>query len=114
MKMEKLKELLGIDQQDHSKDSALRFAMEEAEEVVKNYCNINEIPAGLLNTACQIAIDIYRGMNQSEEEGPSVSSITEGDTSISFRKDMEESSVNNILSRYKVSLNRFRKVRFGA
>lgn len=114
MKMEKLKELLGIDLQDHSKDSVLRFAMEEAEEVVKNYCNINEIPAGLLITASHIAIDIYRGLNQSGEEGLSVSSITEGDTSISFRKDAEESSVNNITSRYKASLNRFRKVRFGS
>lgn len=114
MKIEKMKELLGIDQQDHSKDSILRFTAEEAEETVKNYCNINEIPSGLQKITCRIAIDIYRGTSQGDEGGLSVSSITEGDISISFRKDVEESSIDNILSRYKTFLNRFRKVRFGS
>ncbi len=112
MQIEKLKNLLGMDPQDHSKDSVLRFIAEEAEEVVKNYCNINEIPFGLQKTTCRIAIDIYRATSQGEEGGLSVSSITEGDISISFRKDVEESSIGNILSRHKTSLNRFRKVRF--
>lgn len=114
MEIKKLKELLEMDPQDHSKDSILRFAAEEAEEAVRNYCNIEEIPSGLQKTTCRIAIDIYRGTNQGEEGGLSVSSITEGDTSISFRKDVEESSIGNILSRHKTSLNRFRKVRFGS
>jgi Phage QLRG family, putative DNA packaging. len=114
MEIKKLKGLLGMDSQDHSKDSVLRFIAEEAEEAVKNYCNINEIPSGLQNTVYHIAIDIYRGTSQGEEGGLSVSSITEGDISISFRKDVEESSIGNILSQYKTSLNRFRKVRFGS
>lgn len=114
MEIKKLKELLGMDPQDHSKDSVLRFAAEEAEEAVKNYCNINEIPSGLQKTTCRIAIDIYHGARQGKEGELSVSSITEGDISVSFRKDVEESSIDNILSRYKTSLNRFRKVRFGS
>lgn len=109
-----MKELLGMDPQDHLKDSVLQFAAQEAEEAVKNYCNINEIPSGLKKTTYHIAMDLYRGTNQGEEGELSVTSITEGDTSISFRKDVEESSADNILSRYRTSLNRFRKVRFGS
>lgn len=115
MEIEKLKRLLGIDADDDSKDFVLQFILSEAEELVKNYCNIEEIPSGLMKTSYHIAIDVYRKLNPGqEEETRQVSSITEGDTSISFNKDAGETTVSSIVEQHKVSLNRFRKVRFGS
>ena len=60
MELGRLKQLLGIDEGDTSKDVSLSFVISDVEEIIKNYCHIEEVPDGLLNTAYRMAIDLYR------------------------------------------------------
>lgn len=112
MELEKLKSLLGIE--DESKDVALEFIISDAEETIKNYCNIEEVPEGLLNTSYRIAMDLYRNENVGHEESAlgSVSSISEGDTSTSFRQYADDNFKYTILKNYTKTLNRYRRVVF--
>lgn len=110
--MEKLRDYLGI--QDSSKDSMLEFIIADVEETIKNYCNLEEMPEGLLFTSYRMAVDLYRNENLGQEESAAgtVSSITEGDTSISFSKSTESDFKNTLLKNYEKTLQRYRKVAF--
>lgn len=111
MELEKLKELLG---NPAIEDTVLEFIISDTEETIMNYCNIKEIPTGLLYTAYRMAIDLYRNENIGYEDSAlgSVSSISEGDTSTSFRQYADDNFKDTILKNYKHTLNRYRKVSF--
>lgn len=110
MEVAKLKELLGIE--DESKDVILEFVIADVEETIKNYCHVDEMPDGLQNTGYRMAMDLYRNENIGSESAAvgSVSSITEGDTSTSFRQYVDDNFKDTVLKNYKSSLNRYRKV----
>ena len=110
MEVAKLKELLGIE--DESKDVILEFVIADVEETIKNYCHVDEMPDGLQNTGYRMAMDLYRNENIGSESAAvgSVSSITEGDTSASFRQYVDDNFKDTVLKNYKSSLNRYRKV----
>lgn len=110
MEVAKLKELLGIE--DESKDVILEFVIADVEEIIKNYCHVDEMPDGLQNTGYRMAMDLYRNENIGSESAAvgSVSSITEGDTSTSFRQYVDDNFKDTVLKNYKSSLNRYRKV----
>ena len=110
MEVAKLKELLGIE--DESKDVILEFVIADVEETIKNYCHVDEMPDGLQNTGYRMAMDLYRNENIGSETGAggSVSSISEGDTSTSFRQYVDDNFKDTVLKNYKSSLNRYRKV----
>lgn len=112
MELSKLKQLLGIDLEDTSKDVPLNFAMDNVQEVINNYCHTAEIPAGLLNTAYRMAVDLWRNENFGESTATqgSVSSISEGDTSVSFNQTADVSYQDSLLKNYRAVLNRYRKV----
>ncbi|QUH21425.1 phage head-tail connector protein [Alkaliphilus sp. B6464] len=107
--LEKLKQLLGIT--DDTKDFILQFTLEKTEDTIKNYCNIKEIPTELNNTVLSMAVDLYRNENLGEEESPlgSVSSISEGDTTVSYRSSANEFK-DTLIKNYKEQLNRYRKL----
>ncbi|RXI46270.1 hypothetical protein DP145_06750 [Clostridium tetani] len=109
--LEKLKKLLGMPLEDNSKDFLLEFALEDVEQIVKNYCHIKEVPEELNTTVLKMAIDMYRNENLGEEESSlgSISSITEGDTSISYRSNAAEFK-DSLLNDYKAQLNKYRKL----
>ena len=110
MELAKLKALLGIE--DDSKDVILEFVIADVEETIKNYCHVEEMPDGLVNTGYRMAMDLYRNENIGNQTGPvgSVSSISEGDTSTSFRQYVDDNFKDTVLKNYKSSLNRYRKV----
>lgn len=110
MEVAKLKELLGIE--DESKDVILEFVIADVEETIKNYCHVDEMPDGLQNTGYRMAMDLYRNENIGSESAAvgSVSSITEGDTSTSFRQYVDDNFKDTVLKNYMSSLNRYRKV----
>lgn len=111
MDREKLKRLLGIE--DKSRDFVVDFLIEDVEETIKNYCNVEKLPEGLLNTAYRMAMDLYRNENIGQDTaGISVSSITEGDTSTSFGQYADDNFKDTILKNYSRILNRYRKVGF--
>ena len=109
MELEKLKILLGIT--DDSKDILLQFTIENVEEIITNHCNVEEVPEGLYTTGYRMCMDLYRNENLGDEENPlgSISSISEGDTSTSFRSNATEFK-DSLLKDYKKQLNKYRKV----
>lgn len=109
-RVDKLKALLGIT--DDGRDILVEFALENAEEIIKNYCHIDKIPLELSTAALRMAADIYRNEQLGKEEIPqSVSSVTVGDTSTSFQTSSQEFS-ESILKNYTAVLKRHRKVVF--
>lgn len=107
---DKLKALLGIN--GGEKDVLVEFALNNAEETVRNYCHIDEIPDGLSTTVLRMAADIYRNEQLGNTDVPqAVSSVKIGDTSTSFKTSATE-YVESIMKNYKTVLNRYRKVVF--
>lgn len=112
MELGKLKALLGVPEADTSQDVSLQFILDDVRETIINYCNINELPSGLINTAYRMAVDLYRHSRPGDAEGPViVSSITEGNTSTSFAS-AADAIQGGILEDYKGQLNRHRKLRW--
>lgn len=108
--VEELKALLGLS--DVETDVSIKFALANAEEIVKNYCHIDEIPQGLSNTVLRMAMDIYRNEQPGSTEVPqAVSSVQIGDTTTSFKTSSTEYTAS-IMKNYKAVLNRYRKVEF--
>ena len=101
---ERLLALLGLNADEQSIDNA--------KDIVKNYCHIDEIPAELETTVLRMAMDIYRNEKPGETETPQrVSSAQIGDTSTSFGT-VSASFTDSLMKNYKSSLNRYRKVVF--
>lgn len=111
MELNRLKKLLGISLDDISKDDILQFTIDDVKEIILNYCNLEEIPTGLLNTAYRMAIDLYRNENLGNEERSlgSVSSISEGDTTVSYKSPNSEFK-DSLVKNYKIQLNKHRKL----
>lgn len=112
MELNDLKKYLGIKIEDTAKDTTLKCIISDVEEIITNYCNIEEIPTGLLNTSYRMAVDLYRNENLGHEETAlgSVSSISVGDTSTSFKQSVDDNFKDSILKNYKHQLNRYRKL----
>lgn len=109
--VERIKPLLGISVQDTTQDANLAFILDDVTETILNYCNILELPAGLEHTACRMAIDLYRNEGIGDTDAPSaVSSIEEGDTTVQFRKVVDENFKDTLLKNYVSQLNRYRQV----
>lgn len=105
-----MKALLGIE--DDSKDTVLEFIIADVEETIRNYCHVDEMPEGVINTGYRMAMDLYRNESIGSESaaGGAVASISEGDTSVSFRQYVDDNFKDTVLKNYKSSLNRYRKV----
>lgn len=113
--VEKLKKLLGlpmVNEEDSSSDTVLQFILDDVTETILNYCQCEEVPEGLENTAYRMAIDLYRNENVGSEETSigSVTSIREGDIQTSFASCVDENFRNTLLKNYTAQLNRFRKI----
>lgn len=109
MELETLKALLGIT--DDTKDVLLEFTISDVEEMIKNFCNIDEVPEGLFNTGYRMCIDLYRNENLGDESNPlgSISSISRGDTTTSFRSNATEFK-DSLLKNYQAQLIKYRKL----
>lgn len=112
LELNKLKALLGIE--GDAENTSLTFILDDVAETIQNYCNVEAVPEGLTNTAYRMAMDLYRNENVGREEcAPgSVSSITEGDTSTSFRQYADDNFKDTVLKNYIPALNRYRRVTF--
>jgi hypothetical protein len=113
MELLKFKQLTGIDIEDKTKDVSLQFVIDDIRETILNYCHLEELPKGLINTAYRMAIDLYRNEAPGEENTPqgTVSSISAGDTTTNFKNTSSEFK-DSLLKNYKLQLNRFRKLVF--
>lgn len=93
-------------------DEVYNFAASSAEEAVLNYCNIEEIPDGLVNTTMKIAADILRrGQYGSGDIPVVVTSVKVGDTNTSFTS-LSDSETAEVIANYEKTLKRYRRVTF--
>lgn len=108
MELAKLKLLLGIT--DNAKDALLQFCLDDVTEKILNYCNVDTIPVGLENTACRMAIDLFRGENFGSvaPDGGLITSQSEGDTSVSYR--VNDNYVQSVMKDHRAQLNRYRQL----
>ena len=111
LKLDKLKCLLGISLDDNTKDVYLEFVLDDIFQIIKDYCNIKEVPEELNATVLKMAIDLYRNKNLGEEDNSlgSISSVSEGDTTVSYRSNVHEFK-DSLVNDYKAQLNRYRRL----
>ncbi len=96
-------------------DITVALAIDEAAEIIKNYCHIEEVPEGLKYTWANMAAGLARAANfdrggMAGNPGP-LSSISMGDTSYSFATDRKGGAelVSEIANEFKAQLNRYRR-----
>lgn len=107
--------LLGKDKESikENEKALIKFAIEDAENKIKNYCNLEEVPEGLYTTLARLSVDVYRAEGYGKEESRQVTSVSRGDVSTSFANTSSlESTQTDFLSKYKEQLNSFRRLRW--
>lgn len=106
----------------------IQLAINEVEEVIKNYCNIDTIPDALKFTWANMSVDLvryqYESNNSSENvlndiDASDVSNIKIGDTQIALQGNNSERgktlkshrpNLDQIVMNNKQQLNRFRRM----
>lgn len=112
MELSTLKALLGIDEADNTKNTVLNVCMGDVTETIKNYCHVDVVPEGLLNTAYRMAVDVYKNefnVGNNEVNG-AISSINEGRFSMSFDTSQAVTFSGSILKNYQSQLNKYRSM----
>ena len=124
-----LKSKLPAKIKEHYEDTSLDVFLCETATKIKNHCNITEIPEELNHTWVNMTRDLiiyeYNLLHiepTDEEKQGEVSSIKEGDSTISFGgTDKSERakiigkrtmSLDDLIFNYKSDLNKFRRVRW--
>ena len=106
----KVKTLAGI--KEDCEDLLVEFALDSAEETIKNYCNLKDMPEGLHNTLIRMAVEIFRQEGYGSPDGTHpVKSVTVGDTSTTFG-DYSTEYTQSVLKKFEKTLNNYRKVIF--
>lgn len=111
-----LKALLGIPNDDDSKDVRLSFALTLVTDAIKSYCNIADIPAALENVVLQMAEDYYRSKYPDEfPQAQAVQSVRRGDVTTTFgsaKASVKAGPGASFVQNYAAQLNAFRKLRW--
>lgn len=106
-----------------------QLAIDETEQVIKNYCNINLVPAGLNFTWANMAVDLLKytyasnsaDTSSAEPDSAEVSSVKIGDTQIQLggasttnqraaALRSHTAMLDSITMNYKEQLNKFRRM----
>lgn len=108
-----VRSLLNIE--DGSHDMQIMLILDAVAETICNYCNIDKVPDGLKYTQCRMAVDMYKAESVGGETTGTPASISEGDTSVSFRditggKDYAVYA-DGVMKNYTTILNRYRVVK---
>ena len=110
---ETLKSLLGFSPDDKDADIQIEFALNMTEELVRNYCNIEDIPAGLTSTIIKMSVDMFRNEAYGSERVPQmVKAVSMGDTKTEFGTVQSVKYEESLLKDYRKQLNRYRRVIF--
>ena len=118
--MDKVKVLVGHKFRNNEvSDDLICLAIEEAEQVIKNYCNISEVPEQLNFTWANMACDIVKSYN-AEETGEPVNggpaSVSMGDTTVSVSNSQSGTGhvvdLDGLIQNYKEQLQKFRRIKW--
>lgn len=106
----------------------IQLAVDEVEEVIKNYCSIDEVPEGLKYTWANMSVDLVRYQYESNIsaddvlagiDASDVSNLKIGDTQIALQGNNSERgktlkshrpNLDQIVMNNKQQLNRFRRM----
>lgn len=107
--------------QDESLDALIDSYVQELEQRILNYCNIDEVPDGLKFVWASMTMDALRVEQPSEpaiaDTVGGVSETTIGDTTVKSAQadgltNTGKSVIDAVVLNYTVDLNRFRKLRW--
>lgn len=118
--MEKVKVLVSHKLRDNSISSdIICMAIEEAEQIIKNYCNFREVPTELAFTWANMACDIIKSFNAAETGEPvngAPASVNMGDTTVSVSNTQSATGhvvdLDAFIQNYREQLNKFRRVKW--
>lgn len=95
--------------QEDQERSARRYVGRAVDKILI-YCNRDDLPDQLMNTAVQIAEDMLRS-DQVVDDGKEVASINRGDTAISYRDRSQKTQATvDFMKNYEKTLNHFKKM----
>lgn len=105
--------------QNEVEEEIINLAIEEAGQVIKNYCNIREIPEELVFTWANMACDIVKSYD-AEETGEPVNggpaSVSMGDTTVSVSNSQSGTGhvvdLDGLIQNYREQLQKFRRVKW--
>lgn len=84
--LDNLKILLNISEDDISKDNLLNIYLNEAEDTVRSYCNINEID--ILNNALTSAVLKLALFNYKNRGKENITQMSQGSRSITLKSSL--------------------------
>ena len=96
-------------------DEILLFVSERSIEMVKGYCNIEQLPKELKNVCVEIAMLLYDNENYGEEQKSArLKSITEGNVSVSYQNEASSwrEQKNILMKTFSEELDKFRKMKW--
>ena len=107
--LERLQALRGMETE---RLAAAEYAAGRSVEMIKAFCNIDEMPEELLGVAVSLAGWILDGGMGATQAGGSVTSIKEGDVSIGFAEGgmRANASEGEMLRHFLPELERFRRL----
>ena len=91
-------------------DNIIDLVIEEANENINRYCNLDEVPKELKFILVSMSFDILTKQYVKNDDEV-VESIQQGDTKISFKNPSEPVNSKNILNQYVKDLNKFRRLK---
>ena len=101
----KLQEL----RKDETDLAAMEFAAGRSEEMMRAYCNIEEVPEGLLGVGVALAgmlLDSGAAVTPTSK----AKSIKEGDVSVTFAEGSNGADEQEMLGCFRVELDRYRRM----
>ena len=84
--------------------AAMEFAAGRSVEMMKAYCNIDQLPEELLGVGVTLAGMLLDG------NGADVKGIREGDVSVTFAEDISREDAQKLLGCFRMELDRFRRM----
>lgn len=103
--LEKIKKLLSIPLEETGKDDVLNIMISDAEDAIKGYCHIRQVPGQLDFIVRELVMNSFRNDN-----GGNVASIKRGDTQINYSTAI---TAESFMDRHLKVLNGYRKLRTG-
>ncbi|WEV40355.1 hypothetical protein [Lactobacillus sp. ESL0681] len=114
----KVKLLISNDENNPSYEAIVKFTLEKAINDVANYCNtpIDKLPEELSSTIVSLTVQLLEthGWLNGQQSDRNVSSISEGDVSVTFKQPSEVykdlQTVNAVSDDYRAILNHYRRL----
>lgn len=80
-----IKELLGIDFLDASKDNTINHFLSKARSIIKGYCNIEELPIEYSGAVIDFAVYLYKN-----RDSTGIRKRSEGERTIEYEEGLPE------------------------